>query len=115
MSILGILKTIIEELGIPVETSEFSGDVPTAYVVLTPLADNYELFGDNKPQAESQEARVSLFNFGNYIENKNKICEAIIEADLMITNRLYAGFDKETGYHNYAIDVASIITKEEIE
>lgn len=115
MSILGILKTIIEELGIPVETGEFSGDIPTAYVVLTPLADSYELFSDNKPQAESEEVRVSLFNYGNYIETKNKICQAILDAELIITNRLYIGFDKETGYHNYAIDVAAITTKEEIE
>lgn len=115
MSILETLNFVIEELGIPVETGEYSEKVPPVYVVLTPLVDSYELFSDNKPQAETEEVRVSLFNYGNYIENKNKICEAILDADLIITNRRYIGFDRETGYHNYAIDVASIITKEEIE
>ena len=60
----------IEELNIPVETGVFNGNIPPAYVVLTPLNDNYDLFGDNKPLAETSEVRVSLFNFGNYTEIK---------------------------------------------
>ncbi len=115
MSILEKLNTLIDELNIPVETGVFNGNIPPAYVVLTPLNDNYELFGDNKPLAETSEVRVSLFNFGNYTEIKDNLCEAIIENNLTITNRLYVGFDTETGYHNYAIDVADISTKEEFE
>ena len=48
MSILEKLNTLIDELNIPVETGVFTGNIPPAYVVLTPLNDNYELFGDNK-------------------------------------------------------------------
>ena len=64
MSILERLNTLIDELNIPVETGAFNGNIPPAYVVLTPLNDNYELFGDNKPLAETSEVRISLFNFG---------------------------------------------------
>jgi hypothetical protein len=100
------LNNIIDALEIPVETGEFTGNPPPIYVVVTPISDEFEVYADNKPTNETQEVRVSLFVFGNYIDTKNKITKAILDTDFTITDRKYVGFDKETGYHNYAIDVA---------
>lgn len=105
MSMLGELNSIFEELEIPVETGEFSDTPPSYYVVLTPLVDDFAVYADNKPQAETQEIRISLFNFGNFLARKDSIVAALLDKDFTITLRQYAGFDKETGYHTYTIDV----------
>ena len=57
MSLLLELKTVIEAVGRPVETGVFSDEPPDEYVVVTPLADTYELHADNLPEYEIQEAR----------------------------------------------------------
>ena len=106
MNILEELNKILDSIGIPVETGVFSDKPPLYYVVLTPLTDNFELFGDDKPTAETCEVRISLFNHGNYIERKNTIVQKLLDAAFTITGRTYVGFETENGYHNYAIDVA---------
>ena len=105
MSMLAQLNELFEELNIPVETGEFSSDPPAFYVVLTPLTDDFGVYGDNKPLAETQEVRISLFNYGNYLERKEAIVAALLDKEFTITLRQYIGFDKETGYHTYTIDV----------
>ena len=64
MSLLSETKTIIEALGMPVETGKFSDPAPDRYVVLTPLTDMYELFTDNRPQQTVEEVRIVLFDKG---------------------------------------------------
>jgi hypothetical protein len=93
---------------LPVETGIFSGKAPDEYIVITPMADVFELHADNLPQAETQEARLSLFSKGNYVQRKNQIVSALLAADFPITARLYNGFDGETNYHGYTVDVAQI-------
>jgi hypothetical protein len=106
MSILTALNALLTGLQIPVETGVFSGKAPDEYVVITPLADIFELHADNRPGAETQEARLSLFSKGNYLQRKNQIVRALLAADFTITARLYIGHEDDTGYHHYAIDVA---------
>jgi len=106
MSILEELNAILDSIGIPVETGVFSDKPPLYYVVLTPLSDDFDVFGDNKPTVETCEVRLSLFNHGNYIERKNSIVQKLLDNDFTITGRTYVGFEPENGYHNYAIDVA---------
>jgi hypothetical protein len=66
--ILTELNTLLDGLGIPVETGIFNGVPPNEYIVITPLADVFEVHADNQPQAETQEVRLSLFSKGNYIK-----------------------------------------------
>ena len=106
MSFLEEINSLITGLKIPVETGVFSGKAPDEYVVITPLADTFELHADNRPQSETQEARLSLFSKGNYLRRKNEIVRALLAADFTITARLYVGHESDTGYHHYAIDVA---------
>ena len=49
MSLLSELKSIAEKLNINVETGVFSGTPPDEYIVLTPLADSFEMHCDNRP------------------------------------------------------------------
>ena len=91
MSLLSDLQTIAEHCGVAVETGVFSGKAPDTYLVITPLSDSFELHADNAPGCEKQEARLSLFTKGSYT----------------------IGFETETGYHHYAIDVAQIYDLEE--
>jgi len=113
MSVLTELNTILDTVGIPVETGVFSGVPPDEYCVLTPLADSFALFGDNKPLIEVSEVRISLFSSGNYIKRKNQITAALLAADVTITDRRYVGHEPDTGYHNFAIDVAKEILSNE--
>ena len=104
--ILSELNTIIESLGLSVETGVFSDEPPDEYIVLTPMADSFSIFGDNMPVAETQEVRISLFSKDNYTKRKNAITKALLAADFTITDRRYIGHEDDTDYHNYAIDVA---------
>lgn len=108
MSLLSDLQTIAEHCGVPVETGVFSGKAPDTYFVITPMSDIFELHADNAPGCETQEARLSLFTKGSYTKLKNSLVRALLGANLYITDRRYIGFETDTGYHHYAIDVAQI-------
>lgn len=107
MSLLADLNTIARNVGISVETGVFSGNAPTEYLVLTPLSDTFDIHGDNTPGVDVQEVRITLFTKGSYTKWKNTLVRAILAADMTITDRRYVGHDDDTGYHNYAIDVAN--------
>jgi hypothetical protein len=113
LSLLSELKTVIETVGLPVETGVFSDEPLYEYVVVTPLADTYELHADNLPEYETQEARLSLFSRGNYLKRKKQLSKALLAADFTITDRRYIGHEDDTGYHHYAIDVAKLYRLEE--
>jgi len=106
MSFYEELNALITGLSIPVETGVFSGKAPDEYVVITPLVDTFPVHADDRPQCETQEARLSLFSKGNYLRRKNEITRALLAADFTITDRMYAGHEDDTGYHHYAIDIA---------
>lgn len=108
MSLLSELDTLLSDCGIPVETGVFSDKAPDAYLVITPLTETFELHADNAPGCETQEARLSLYSKGSYTKAKNAIVRTLLGADFYITDRRYIGFEAETGYHHYAIDVAKI-------
>ena len=108
MSLLSELNTLLSDCGIPVETGIFSDKAPDAYLVITPLSDSFEFHADNAPGCETQEARLSLYSKGSYTKAKNAIVRTLLGADFYITDRRYIGFETDTGYHHYAIDVAKI-------
>ena len=113
MSILSELNTLFETSNIPVETGVFSGVPPDEYLVLTPLTDTFAVYGDNKPLADINEVRISLFSKNNYLQRKNQLVRILLQADFVITDRRYIGHEDDTGYHHYAIDVAKYYELEE--
>ncbi len=113
MSLLSEIKAAVTGCGLPVETGVFSGEPPEEYVVVTPLADTYELHADNLPGYETQEARLSLFSKGNYTAIKDTLVRALLGADFTITDRRYIAHEDDTGFHHYAIDVAKLYRLEE--
>ena len=46
MNLLSEIKAAVTGCGLSVETGVFSGEPPEEYVVVTPLADTYELHAD---------------------------------------------------------------------
>ena len=72
----------------------------------------YELHADNAPD-ETQEARLSLFSKGNYMQRKKQLCNALLAADFTVTDRRYIGHEDDTGFHHYAIDVAKLYETED--
>ncbi len=113
MSLLTELNSLLDEMSVPVETGLFSRSAPEEYVVLTPLIDSYELHADNRPEYETQEARLSLFSKGSYTQRKRQIESALLIAEITVTERRYIGHESDTGYHHYAIDVAKAYELEE--
>ena len=113
MSLLSELKDIAENCGIKVETGVFSDTPPDEYIVLTPLADSFEMHCDNLPEYEIQEVRISIFSKGNYTALKYKLTASIFKADISITDRRYIGHEDDTGYHHYAVDTAKSFILEE--
>lgn len=108
MNFLEEIKTIITDLGIPVETGVFSDLPPDEYIVITPLSDTFNIYTDDKPRFETQEARLSLYKKGNYISTKNNIVKSLLSADLTITDRRYIGHEDDTGFYHYSIDVLKL-------
>ena len=105
MSLLSELNALISPL-VPLETGVFSEPAPNRYAVITPMVDTFELYTDDKPRHEIQEARISLFDKGSYTAVKNQIVRILLDADFIITDRRYIGHEDDTGYFHYAIDVA---------
>jgi hypothetical protein len=112
MNILTELNALLAPV-LPVETGIFSGKAPDEYIVITPMADVFELHADNRPQAETQEARLSLYSKGNYLARKNQVVKALLDADFTITARIYVGYETDSQYHHAAIDVAKNYDLEE--
>ena len=105
MSLLSDLNEVLMPLGIPIETGIFSGAPPDEYLVVIPLTDIFEVHADNRPSFDVQEVRISLFSRGNYQRRKRQITVALLNADITVTERRYIGFEEDTKYHHYAIDV----------
>ena len=113
MSVLADIQSALSGLGIPIETGVFSEKAPAKYIVVVPLTDTFDLHADNAPGCDVQEARISLYAQGNYIKDKNALVKLLLGADFTITDRRYIGYETETGYHHYAVDVAKHYEMEE--
>lgn len=113
MSILADIQSVVVPLGIPIETGVFKDKAPNKYIVVIPLSDTFAVNADNAPTYDVQEARLSLYTQGSYTKEKNALVRALLAADLTITGRQYVGYETETGYHHYNVDVANHYEMEE--
>ena len=113
MSMLQELNSIVENAGLPVETGVFSKPAPTGYVVITPISEHFELFSDNAPGMNIEEARLSLFSKGNYGAKKRQLVRLLLSAGFLVSERRYIGLEEDTGYHHFAIDVAKEYMEED--
>ena len=113
MSVLSDINVTLEPLGIPLETGVFKDEAPDKYIVVVPMADSFELHADNTPEYDVQEARISMYAKGSYTKDKNAIVRALLGADFTITDRRYIGYETETGYFHYNVDVAKHYEMEE--
>lgn len=113
MSVLADIQSALSGLGIPIETGVFTEKAPAKYIVVVPLADSFDLHADNAPGCDVQEARISLYAQGNYTKDKNAIVKMLLAADFTITDRRYIGYENDTGYHHYTVDVAQYYEMEE--
>ena len=102
------LSRIAGKLELPYAVSFYADTpAPDTYLVFTPLTDSLEVFADNTPGVENEEARISLFTKTNYLAMRNQLTRALIDAGLTVTARRYVGFEADTGFHHYSIDVAT--------
>ena len=113
MSVLSDINSTLGKLGIPLETGVFSETAPDTYIVVVPLTDTFGVNADNSPTYDVQEARISLYSKGNYSADKNRIVRLLLSEDFTITGRQYIGFEADTGYHHYVVDVAKHYEMEE--
>ena len=107
------LNTIVESAGLPVETGVFSTTAPDEYLVITQKSEHFELFSDNAPGKNIEEARLSLFSKGNYGTKKRHLIRLLLSAGFLVSERRYIGMEEDTGYHHFAIDVAKEYMEEE--
>ena len=114
MSVLEDIQNTISALDIPIETGVFSNKAPDRYIVVVPLADTFELMADNMPQIDVQEARLSIFCKGSYTSIKNQIVRLLLAQDFTVTARQYIGYETDTGYHHYCVDVAKYYKMEDL-
>ncbi len=102
------LSHIAKQLGLAYAVSCYTASpAPHTYLVFTPLTDSFDIFADNTPGIEIEQARISLFTKTNYLALRDQITKALISARLVITARRYIGYEADTGFHHYSIDVSS--------
>lgn len=107
-ALLEQLTSIADDLGLPFEVGLYTATpAPDVYLVATPLTDMFDVFADNLPGVEIEEVRLALFTTGNYLLTRDRVTRALLDAGLTITGRTYVGFEGDTGFHHYAIDVAT--------
>lgn len=104
MNILEELNSVLGNVGIPLETGVFSKEAPDEYIVIVPISDGFGYHADNTPHEDVQEARVSVYSKGNYLNAKGVVVRALLAAEFTITDRRYIGYETETGYHHYVVD-----------
>jgi len=106
MSMLEELNKIVESAGLPVETGVFSGTASDAYVVITPISEHFELYCDDYPGLNIEEMRLSLFSKKNYTLKKDLLVRMLLAAGFIVSERRYIGYEEDTKYHHYSIDLA---------
>jgi hypothetical protein len=112
MSILSELNTLLGTLDIPIETGIFSEAPPDEYLVITPMSDILDLYADNRQLTQLEEVRLSLFTKSNYINRRNQLTRLLLEAGFSITDCRYIGFEEDTKYHHYCVDVMMVYEME---
>ena len=113
MNILSQLYSALSVLDIPIETGVFKDEAPERYIVIVPMVDTFDLHADNTPGIDVQEVRLSLYCQDNYTKDKNALVKVLLAHDCIITDRRDIGYETETGYHHYAVDVAQYYEMEE--
>ncbi|MEW6903262.1 hypothetical protein V3M63_06640 [Trueperella pyogenes] len=99
-------KTICNSLNLPFQTGIYTdAPHPDTFVVATPLADVFDMHADNQPGIEIESARLSLFTKSNYLALRNRLTKALITGGVTVVARRYMGFEDDTGYHHYALDI----------
>ena len=102
------ISHIAKQLGLAYAVSCYTDSpAPHTYLVFTPLTDSFEIFADNTPGIEVEEVRIALFTKTNYLGLRNQLTRALIYAGLTVTARRYIGYEADTGFHHYSIDVSS--------
>lgn len=114
MSMLSDLNKTLSPLNIPMESGVFTDKAPNRYIVLTPIDDYFMLFGDNEPLVDVSSVRISIYSKGNYIPLKNSVTKALLKDGYTISNRQYIGYETDTMYHHYNIDVENYYEMEEL-
>lgn len=114
MSLLSDIQTALAKLGIPIETGVFTDTAPDKYIVVIPMSDSFDLHADNAPTVDIQEARISLYAKGSYTKEKNAVVKTLLANDFTITDRRYIGYETETGYYHYSVDVAKYYEMEDL-
>lgn len=113
MILLEKLISLFSELDVPIETGIFSEQAPNQYIVLIPVTSTYELYADNLPEQDIEDVRISIYSKSNYLNLKRRLEKLLLENGLTITERRYNGYEKESKYHHYTIDVADHYNIEE--
>ena len=113
MSILSETKELLDSFELPIATGVYKGTATDTYIVFVPLSDNFELHADNAPKAEVQELRISIFAKENYRKLANQIVKKLLNAEFTITDRRYIGYETETDYFHYVVEIAKNYELEE--
>lgn len=108
LPLLEQVTCIAGEQNLPSATGVWANSpAPASYLVLTPIADVLDIYGDNAPSVEVEHARANLYTHTNYLKLRDRLTAAFLNAGITIEARVYVGFEADTGYHHYAFDLAT--------
>ena len=85
--------------------------------ILTSYMINFYIFANknlimarvkNESKNGDIEKKVMPFSKENYMPRKNEVVKVLLKEDFTITERRYVGYEEDTGFHHFAIDVSKI-------
>ena len=106
MNALTELGQMLDSMNIAWQTGSFQAPAPNEYIVFVPLGDIFDVMADNRPTSDIQMVRVSIFSNGNYNRIKDELVRRLLSSDFYFSDRRYMGYDSDTGYHQYVLDIA---------
>ena len=101
---------------IPEGSYSSGGMPPTTQQAVIMLASHFYESRDGSTGgffADNVQAGEQVFKTVN-LSIKNAVVKALLAAEFTVTNRQYIGFEADTGYHHYNVDVANYYETEDI-
>lgn len=98
-----LLKSTLDELGVPVERLKFSGEAETFIVFHLTNADDDE-FADDEPIIHEHQFRIDFFSKGNYMALVKQAKAKLKAAGFYGISVNAEFFEESTGYNRISLD-----------
>lgn len=103
MTIDELLKSTLDELGVPSERLKFSGEADT-FIVFHLTVDNEGEYADDEPTTQEHQFRIDIFSKGNYMALVKQAKMRLKAAGFYGISVNAEFFEESTGFNRISLD-----------